>query len=292
MIAARGHCNGDTVGAAGTGSSGPPPPPSTPSLPEPGAHPDATATSGVAQMRRLCNLGFLTSEAVAAVGPVLAGEVVSVGGRPFEDRVPDRALDTMHLRSGPAVDVERAGNDEGGGDDAGRVEAGARARHGTASGAHDYGDSCREDARGDVQGASGALVAEGDAEDDVIIVIEDHCGDNLQSPAREALADRKEAASFVPTVVANSSASAIVVVDDDSHPATDAAAETPPFGVDDWPKNDSVGSHLQTAADLMRTFPAAGNEPPARKSSGMAPARKPLALTYPLPPSSCGPLAS
>jgi len=291
-MAARGHGNGDTVGAAGSGSTGPPPPPRTPSLPEPGAYPDATATSGVAQMRRLCSLGFPTSVAVAAVGPELAGGAVSAGGRTFEDRVTDRALDTMRLRGGPVVDVGRAGNDEGGGDDAGRVAAGARARHGAASGAHDHGDSGRGDARGDGQGASGALAAGGDADDDVIIVIDDDCGDDLQSPAREALADREEAALSAPTAVANSGASAIVVLDDDSHPAMDAAGETPPAVVDDWPEHDRVGSHLQTAADLMRTFPVAGAEPPARNSSGMAPARKPLALTYPLPPSSSGPLAA
>ena len=243
-------------------------------------------------MRRLCSLGFPTSVAVAAVGPELSGEAVSAGGRTLEDRVTYRALDIMRLRGGPVLDVGRAGNDYGGGDDAGRVAAGARGRHGAASRAHAHDDSGRGDAQGDGQGASGALAAGGDADDDVIIFIDDECEDNPQSPAREALADREEAALSAPTAVANSGASAIVVLDDDSHPAMDAAGETPPAVVDDWPEHDRVGSHLQTAADLMRTFPVAGAEPPARNSSGMAPARKPLALTYPLPPSSSGPLAA
>jgi len=126
----------------------------------------------------------------------------------------------------------------------------------------------------------------------VIIVIDDDCGDALQSPARQALADREEAALSAPTAVANSGASAIVVVDDDSHPAMDAAGEMLSAVVDDWPEHGRVGSHLQTAADLMRTFPVAGTGPTARNSSGMAPARKPLALTYSPQPWSSGPLAA
>ena len=126
----------------------------------------------------------------------------------------------------------------------------------------------------------------------VIIVIDDDCGDALQSPARQPLADREEAALSAPTAVANSGASAIVVVDDDSHPAMDAAGEMLSAVVDDWPEHGRVGSHLQTAADLMRIFPVAGTGPTARSSSGMAPARKPLALTYSLQPWSSGPLAA
>jgi len=243
-------------------------------------------------MRRLCSLGFPTSVAVAAVGPEHASEAVSSGSRTLEDRVTDRALDIMRLSGGSVLDVGRTGNDDGGGDDAGRVAAGARGRHGAASRAHDHDDSGRGDARGDGQGTSGALVAGGDADDDIIIVIDDEFGDNSQSPAREALADREEAASSAPTAVANSGASAIVFVDDDSHPAMEAGGETPPAAVDAWAEHDLFGSHLQTAADLMRTFPIAGTEPPARNSTGMAPARKPLALTYPLPPSSSRPLAA
>jgi len=243
-------------------------------------------------MRRLCSPGIPTSVAVAAVGRELAGEAVSAGGRTLEDRVTDRALDIMRLRGGPVLDVGRAGNDYGGGDDAGRVAAGARGRHGAASRAHAHDESGRGDAQGDGQGASGALAAGGDADDEVIIVIDYGCGDNPQSSARESLADREEAASSAPTAVANSGASAIVVVDDDSHPAMEAGGETPPAAVDAWPEHDLSGSHLQTEADLMRTFPIAGTEPPARNSTGMAPARKPLALTYPLPPSSSGPLAA
>jgi len=294
VMTGRGRDDGGAAGADGSGCAAPAPSPGTAPLPEDGTHPVSTINDSVAQVRRLCGLGFPPSAASAAVGSELVGGDVSVGGLAVEDRVMDRALDHMRLRGGPVFDVGRARNEEGGVCSAGRVEEEARGRHGVVGGARDQGDSGGGAARGSGSEASGAVAAGADAEDDVIVVTDGERDTDRPPPATGARSARGDASSSIPTAAANSGDGVIVAVDDgDSQSATDAAGSTPAADEYGWPMVDRVGTHQQTAADLLRSFPTSGTtEAPTRNSSGLALAPKPLALTYPHPPSLSGPRAA
>jgi len=82
----------------------------------------------------------------------------------------------------------------------------------------------------------------------------------------------------------------VAVVDEDARPAVDEALAG---AVVDAAVSSRDGSHQHTAEDLFRTSPfgdTAGCLPSQAGRMGLA--SQPITLTYPLPPSSTGPLAS
>jgi len=270
-------------------------------------------TEHVALLQGLIGRGIPARTAVEAVEAELFGAPAGAGAPSIVERVLDRALPTNNGRGGPA-DVGCAG---------GRVPCGGPA---TARGDQDAAErwdgqdvSRRRLLPGSQDGPSERLAATdsaivgADAVQPGVIVVDDepplllggHQGESAPLTVADSaggVADAVEAGIIVvgddsPLPVAAVPAAEqgavdgdVAVVDHDARPAVEEALSAV---VVDAAVPSRVGTHQQTAEDLLRASPfggTAGSLP--SRAGGMALASQPIALTYPLPPSSTGPLAS
>jgi len=257
--------------------------------------------------------GIPARTAVDAVEAALFGAPAGTGAPSIAERVLDRALPPKNGRGGPA--------------DGGCV--GCRApRGGPATTRGDQDAAERRDGQdvsrrrllpGSQEGASEPLAATdsaifgADAVQPGVIVVDDDgpllLGGQQGASAPLAVADSAGGVAdaveagiiavggdalltvaAVPAAEHGAVDGDVAVVDEDARPAVEEARAA---AVGDAAVPSRVGTHRQKAEDLLRASPLGGTSGSLPSwEGGMALDSQPIALTYPLPPSSTDPLAS